>query len=134
MRPSARFPGSRFLGLLVLCFLAACGDDGSGSGDNNDNPNDNPSGIDAGAENGSCLGCEDFAGRSCCEIGGQSYCVSTADDFFHCGGCGMGCDENTADSCGGSSCKCGAGAECFGGQTCCGSPTGCKDLMNDPQN
>jgi hypothetical protein len=75
-------------------------------------------------------------GSTCCALDAMGHavahpgCFDTQTAPENCGACGITCDPNTADSCAGGHCVCGAtGAACTAGQTCCGGA--CVDLTND---
>jgi hypothetical protein len=103
---------------VFAMILFACGGGGGGADDDGDD------------DSARCGACD--SPNACCTIGGNDFCIDISSDLQNCGGCGMLCNAATADNCGGSDCKCGAGPECGAGQGCCDG--GCKDTSNDSNN
>jgi hypothetical protein len=59
-------------------------------------------------------------GKTCC----GTACVDTQTDPDHCGSCNSPCPD-TANTCQGSTCKCGDGPACSSNEICSGSPGTC---------
>jgi hypothetical protein len=81
-------------------------------------------------------GCVPIDSRMVACVGQPACSIDFTSAFFHCGGCRVECDTETADVCASGTCDCvgdlSTVAACATGTSCC--PDGCHDLASDFEN